>query len=82
MKITLKLFSGLSEYLPPQAEGNALEISTPAPVTPDALIDRYRLPRREAQVVMVNGKFVPSDKRGLPLQDGDVMSVWPPIQGG
>ena len=29
MKITLKLFSGLMEYLPPQADGNAVEISTP-----------------------------------------------------
>lgn len=85
MSITMKLFSGLVEYLPPEAVGNALQVSisleSPIP-TPHILIDKYRLPRKEAQVVMVNGKFVPPEKRDIPLQDGDVMSVWPSIQGG
>ncbi|MDD9858241.1 MAG: MoaD/ThiS family protein [Gammaproteobacteria bacterium] len=82
MKITLKLFSGLMEYLPPQADGNALEIDAPAAVTPHQLIDRYRLPRDAVRVVMRNGEFVPPDERDAPLQDGDVVSVWPSIQGG
>ncbi len=82
MKITLKLFSGLMEYLPPAADGNTIEISAPDSATPHMLIDQYRLPRAEAQVVTVNGEFLPLEKRDRALQDGDVMSVWPSIQGG
>ncbi len=82
MKITLKLFSGLMEYLPPEADGNALAVSAPGVVTPHMLIDQYRLPRAQAQVVLVNGEFLPPEKRDLPLKDGDVLSVWPSIQGG
>ncbi len=82
MKITLKLFSGLTEYLPPEAEGNTLAVSVPDSMTIEMLIDRYRVPRAEAQVVMVNGEFRPTEQRDLPLQDGDVISVWPSIQGG
>lgn len=81
MKITLKLFAGLMDYLPAETEGK-LEIRTPTEVTPHMLIDRYRLPRKEARVVMVNGEFLPPEKRDLPLRDGDVVSVWPSIQGG
>ena len=82
MKITLKLFSGLTEYLPPEAEGNTLVVSAPASMTAHALIDKYRLPRAEARVVMVNGELLPPASRDLPLRDGDVVSVWPSIQGG
>lgn len=82
MKITLKLFSGLAEYLPPEADGNALEVSAPDSMTAHGLIDQYRLPRREVQVMMVNGEFLPPHERDLPLRDGDVISVWPSIQGG
>jgi sulfur carrier protein ThiS len=82
MKIKLKLFSGLMEYLPPQAEGNVLEISLPGSITAHGLLDRYNVPRKEAQVVMKNGEFLPLDQRDLALNDGDVISVWPAIQGG
>ena len=82
MNITLKLFSGLAEYLPPEAEGNALAVSAPASLTPHQLLDRYRLPHLEARVMMVNGAFLPPEQRDSPLRDGDVVSVWPSIQGG
>ena len=84
MKVTLKLFSGLMEYLPPEADGNALEVSAPAsaPPTAHALIDRCRLPREQAKVVLRNGEFLPPEERDRPLQDGDVIAVWPSIQGG
>ncbi|MGR3913175.1 MAG: MoaD/ThiS family protein [Gammaproteobacteria bacterium] len=82
MKITLKLFSSLMEYLPDDADGNALEVHARAPLTPRMLIEKYRVPAAEARVVMVNGEFLPPDMRESPLQDGDVMSVWPSIQGG
>ena len=82
MKITLKLFSGLMEYLPSNADGNTLEVSVSSPISPHDLIERYNVPRAEAEVMMVNGEYLPPEKRNLPLSDGDVLSVWPSIQGG
>lgn len=82
MKITLKLFSELGEYLPAGADGNALELAVPAATTAHALIDKFRVPRAEARVVMRNGEFMPEAQRDRPLEDGDVVSVWPSIQGG
>ncbi len=82
MKITLKLFSSLSEYLPPEAEDNTVAASVADAMTAHELIDQYHLPRAEARVVMVNGEFLPAEACDLPLQDGDVMSVWPSLQGG
>ncbi len=82
MKITLKLFAGLSDYLPAGADGNAIEICAPPPLTPRMLIEQHRLPRAEIKIVMINGEFLPPEAHHTPLQDGDVMAVWPSIQGG
>jgi len=82
MKITLKLFAGLADHLPPGADDNAVTIDAPAPVTAHQLIDRHRLPRDAIRVVMRNGEFVPVEGRDAPLDDGDVIAIWPAIQGG
>ncbi|MDD9810906.1 MAG: MoaD/ThiS family protein [Gammaproteobacteria bacterium] len=82
MKITLKLFAGFADYLPPDADGNAVTIDAPAPLTPRQLINRYRLPPEQVRVVMRNGEFVPAEARDAPLGDGDVVAVWPSVQGG
>jgi len=31
---------------------------------------------------MRNGEFVPAEARDAPLGDGDVVAVWPSVQGG
>lgn len=82
MQVTLKLFSGLMEYLPADADGNALEVQTRAPLTTRMLLEKYKLPPAEARVIMLNGEFLPPENREAPLQDGDVVAVWPSIQGG
>ena len=81
MKVTIKLFSGLAEYLPGEHSNNTVEITAPS-ATPHSLLAQLQVPRAEAQTLMVNGAFVPPNKRDEPLQDGDVMTVWPAIQGG
>ena len=82
MKVTLKLFSELAEYLPQEADGNALSVQSPAPLTPRMLMEKYRVPKNEMRVMMLNGEFLPPEKHESPLQDGDVVSIWPSIQGG
>lgn len=83
MRITLKLFATLAEYLPPNALANTIEIEVPVAATPFAVLDLYRVPRERAHLVLVNGVYVPPAKRNEMLfREGDALAVWPPVAGG
>ena len=83
MQIELKLYASLGEYLPPGARANAAKIEVEEAMTPNALIDRYRVPREQAHLVLLNGQFVPPEQRDQALiGDGDTLAVWPPVAGG
>ncbi len=70
------------EYLPETADGNSIELTVSDTQTPNQLLERYKVPREEAQMMMCNGVFLPVEARGQPLREGDVLSIWPTIQGG
>ncbi len=41
------------------------------------------LPRGETYATLINGQSVPTDKRAAqPINDGDTLTVFPPIEGG
>lgn len=83
MKVVFKLFATLTDLLPPERSGNALELEVPAGTTVQELIDRYRVPAKLAHLVLVNGAFVPPGERATrQLADEDELAVWPPIAGG
>ena len=83
MKVTLKLFASLHELLPPGTSVNGLEIEVPEDATPHQLMDRFRVPRSLAKLVVHNSFFLEREKRDQPvLRDGDVLAVWPPVAGG
>ncbi len=83
MKITLKLFATLSDFLPEGAVENAIEIEVPDSTTPFEVIDRYQVPRSMAHLVLRNGVYVDLPERSEPvLKPGDVLAVWPPVAGG
>jgi len=82
MKISLKLFSNLMEYLPADANGNKVEVEMAPGASCEAVLARLNIPDEAIQVVMVNGEYVSSDNRTKPLSEGDAVSVWPSIQGG
>lgn len=83
MRITLKLFATLGDYLPAGARFNQVELDVPEGSTVQALIERYQLPPRLVHLVLVNGVFVPpADRAQRALGAGDVVAVWPPIAGG
>ena len=82
MKITVKFFSSLMDYLPENIDGNTLELTVGDQQTPVQILDRYKIPHDEAQMMMCNGVFLPVENRDLPLKEGDTLSVWPTIQGG
>ncbi len=83
MKITFKLYATLSDYLPPGADRNAIEVEVPEHVSPNWVIDRYRVPRELTHLVLINGLYADAgDRDRASLQDGDTLAVWPPIAGG
>jgi len=83
MKITLKLYATLSDYLPDGALHNAIEVDVPERTSPSHVIDRYQLPPKLAHLVLINGIFTPPGERDtMVLRDGDTLAIWPPIAGG
>ncbi len=83
MKIKLKLFSTLTDYLPPDQRGNEVEVELAGAEPIDTVLERYHVPQRQVHLVLVNGSFVPPAKRqSYRLTEGDRLAVWPPIAGG
>ncbi len=82
MRVKLKLFSNLMEYLPQDANGNTIEINVSGTSSCSDLIRRYKIPAESIQVVMLNGEYFPAESRDNPLKEGDTISIWPSIQGG
>ncbi len=82
MKITVKFFSSLMEYLPKDIEGNAVQLDESGSITPNQILQRFNVPEAEVRTVMRNGVFLPLDARDETLEEGDVLTVWPAIQGG
>ncbi len=84
MRITLKLYATLTDYLPPAARAeNLVRLDLEDGATIAKAIAPYNLPPKLTHLVLVNGLFVPREERGSrTLRDGDVLAIWPPIAGG
>lgn len=83
MKVQLKLYATLAEYLPPGATANVAEIEVPAATTPNQILDLHHVPRARAHLVLVNGVYIPPGRRDeAVLSDGDALAIWPPVAGG
>lgn len=83
MRIRLKLFATLGQFLPPGATANAVDVDLPDGATAHAALDRLKVPRGMLHLVMVNGVYLDAPARdGRPLADGDTLAAWPPVAGG
>lgn len=84
MKITLKLFASLTDYLPPEAKyTNIVALDIAPETTIVQLVEQYRLPEKLVHLVLVNGSYIAPEKRATQtLAEGDVLAIWPPIAGG
>ena len=83
MLVTLKLYANLGSYLPPEASEHSIQMDVPDQITAHALIDRFRVPREMAHLVLLNGVYLHPDERDQPrLHEGDTIAVWPPVAGG
>ena len=84
MKITFKLFSSLTDYLPQHHRtANQLTLEGEAGATILQIIEPFGLPEKMVHLVLINGKYIaPEDRATLALQPDDVLAIWPPIAGG
>jgi sulfur carrier protein ThiS len=84
MKITLKLYASLGQYLPVAARrDNRLELEIDPDTPIDTVIARFGLPANQVKLVLVDGHYVPPELRSSRvLIEGDTLAIWPPIAGG
>ena len=79
MKVEVRLFANLAKLLPPGSQNKRATITVKKGTTIDELLEKLNLPSNITNVVMVNGA---SKSRETQLEEGDVVSVFPPIAGG
>ena len=83
LKITVKLFASLSEYLPAGAERNQIDLEFPEGTTPGDIITQLNVPPEMAHLVILDGVFVPpSERASLVLEAGQEIAFFPPVAGG
>jgi sulfur carrier protein ThiS len=84
MRITLKLFATLTDYLPAESRyTNIVELEVATSATILQVLQPYQLPQKLVHLVLVNGKYIaPLDRATHALIEGDVLAIWPPIAGG
>ena len=83
MRIRLELYASLMQYLPPNADRHRATVEVPDGTTAHALLDRFRVPREQAHLVLRNGVFLQPEERDADLlREGDVIAAWPPVAGG
>lgn len=85
MKVVLKLYASLTDYLPQKGrdQRHDVDVELPAEATVATVIERFQLPRRQVHLVLVNGVYVAPEMRATrTLRDGDHLAIWPPVAGG
>lgn len=70
--------------MPANAVQNVLPVNIGEGATLNSIIDRYRVPRELAHLVLINGVFLCRKNRDEPgvLKDDDVIAIRPPVAGG
>ena len=84
MKITFKLYAGLTDFLPAQVRrANQMPLELAEGASIEQVIEPFGLPAKMVHLVLVNGTYVaPAQRLSHVLEDGDVLAIWPPIAGG
>jgi sulfur-carrier protein len=83
MKITLKLYAGLSQHLPENSEKHSTKLDISSSETAFSILDKLKVPKESAHLVLLNGVYLEPEEREKPkFNEGDTLAVWPPVAGG
>jgi molybdopterin converting factor small subunit len=83
MKVTLKLYASLGQYLPEGASRNEIPLEIAEGTSIWALLDAHHVPRGSCHLVLLNGHYqAPAARDEAKLKNGDAVAVWPPVAGG
>ncbi len=84
MKIQVRLFASLRDRFPRDVRGRADVEVLPGSRLSD-LLDQLAIPRKQAQMVLLNGVQVPrapGSRERRVLAEGDIVAIFPPVAGG
>ena len=79
MKVEIRLFAQLSQYLPPDAKGRRAVIDVPIASSVRDTARCLGIPEDTTGVMLINGQQADLDTI---LEENDVVSLFPPIAGG
>ena len=79
MKVEVKLFALLEQYLPAGAHGDGIVLDLPEGTTVGHVVETLKIPRELSCMTVVNGQDVPPEHV---LVAGDVLAMFPPLAGG
>ena len=82
LRIAVRLYGGLADFLPPDRRSGALERRVPAPTTTKDLLEALGVPHTEVELLLLNGQPVGFERL---VADGDRLSAYPhfyALEGG
>lgn len=83
MRITLKLFAGLGQFLPAGARANAVQAEVPETASAHQVLEQFNVPLEKVHLVLLNGVYLDAHARNESMiKADDVLAVWPPVAGG
>ena len=74
MELQIKLFATLRE-----GRGKIVNKEFPSPITPKQVLESLNIHEEDVAILLVNGV---DGKLDQTLEDGDVLSIFPPVGGG
>jgi sulfur-carrier protein len=79
MKIELRLYASLGQYLPENKEGNSCLVEVRPGITIRDLFLRLHIPLEAPKIIFLNGIHA---QGGEVLKEGDRVGAFPPVAGG
>ncbi len=80
MTIEVRLFATLRKHLPAGSDRGVTHVEMPAGSSIADVLTELDIPAATAFLVLMNGRYE-SDRQHR-LNDGCVLSIWPPVAGG